>query len=96
MAIGTWLTYQELYTTEISKHNLISRIPPMHQWYIETSPVSLLEFKRDRGQTSLAKLISSLHINIFYLIEAKNSTPLVRNPNAPAHILRCIGLSKGT
>ncbi|GFW73882.1 hypothetical protein TNCV_48711 [Trichonephila clavipes] len=41
-ATGSSLSYQELYSNERSKLNLI-RPPPMHQWYTGTSSDSLLE-----------------------------------------------------
>ncbi|GFS66001.1 hypothetical protein TNCV_2510241 [Trichonephila clavipes] len=58
-ATGVSFTYQELYSNERSKLNLIQRTPPMHQWYTGTSSSSPLEIKRDGvSQTVLANLTS--------------------------------------
>ncbi|GFU35320.1 hypothetical protein TNCV_2143681 [Trichonephila clavipes] len=94
------LYYKELCSNAKSKINLIWRIPPTQKWYKGTSPGSLLEVKCDRGsQTSLARLTSS-HLRFFSFESGRKIHPTCKkccdHSALSDHILKCIGLSKGS
>ncbi|GFW50179.1 RNase H domain-containing protein [Trichonephila clavipes] len=97
-AIGSLLTYQELYSNERSKLNLSWRTPPVHHWYTETSPGTLLEVKWDRNsQTAFARLKSGrLKCLSFELGRKIHPTckKCCEYPASPEHILKCVGFSK--